>query len=203
MRHRRRASDLRLRGRSCCMRWSSQSPWNTLRITNACRFHPGDPHMLQTILIGAVGSLVFGLTMVLFNRARERESDPSGNPTLRYVAAPYVTLVCAACFLAVAIIQWLDPVNHRYSGNLLLLSYVPAAVGVFGHLPFDLLRHVPRDAPQDGDRSAQLALRRKAIRLGGPRTHRGTGRSQQHPPALLDQEETRGLQQLLLATRIS
>lgn len=86
--------------------------------------------MLRGILISAAGALVFGLTTALFNRTRKRESDPSGNPTLRYLAAPYITLACAACFLAVAIVQWLDPENHRYPGNLLLLCYTPATVGV-------------------------------------------------------------------------
>jgi len=86
--------------------------------------------MHRGILLSAAASLVFGLTMALFNRTRKRESDPSGNPTLRYLAAPYITLACVACFLAVAIVQWLDPQNHRYSGNLLILSYTPATVGV-------------------------------------------------------------------------
>jgi hypothetical protein len=86
--------------------------------------------MLRAILLSAVGSLLFGLTMALAMRARNRESDPSGNPTLRHLAVPYVMLVCAACFLAVAVVQWFDPVNHRYSGNLLLLSYIPAMLGL-------------------------------------------------------------------------
>jgi hypothetical protein len=38
---------------------------------------------------------------------------------------------CALIFLAVAIYQWLDPVNHLYSGNLLILSYIPAAISIF------------------------------------------------------------------------
>ncbi|MDR6843043.1 hypothetical protein [Pseudoxanthomonas sacheonensis] len=47
------------------------------------------------------------------------------------MAAPYLMLACALAFLAVAIYQWLDPVNHRYSGNLILLSYIPATIGIF------------------------------------------------------------------------
>ena len=38
---------------------------------------------------------------------------------------------CALIFLGVAIYQWFDPVNHHYSGNLLILSYIPAAIGIF------------------------------------------------------------------------
>lgn len=86
--------------------------------------------MLRTILLSAAGSLAFGLTVALLMRTRRRESDPSGNPTLRYLAAPYISLACAGCFLAVAIVQWLDPENHRYSGNLLILCYTPGVVGL-------------------------------------------------------------------------
>jgi len=38
---------------------------------------------------------------------------------------------CAVVFLTVGIYQWFDPLNHHYSGNLLILSYVPVAVGLF------------------------------------------------------------------------
>ena len=69
--------------------------------------------------------------MILLSRTRVREADPSGNPVLRYLSAPYIMLCCALIFLSVGIYQWLDPINHRYSGNLLILSYIPTAAGLF------------------------------------------------------------------------
>lgn len=87
--------------------------------------------MLLSILISVAVSVAFALLMQLLAHGRERETDPSGRPVLRYLAAPYLMLVCATVFLSVAIYQWLDPVNHRHSGNLLLLSYIPGVVGLF------------------------------------------------------------------------
>ena len=87
--------------------------------------------MLRTILFSVAGPITFALLAGLFMRARKRELDPSGRPILRYLAAPYLMLACALAFLTVAIYQWLDPVNHSYSGNLMLLSYLPASAGVF------------------------------------------------------------------------
>jgi hypothetical protein len=33
-------------------------------------------------------------------------------------------------FLIVAVYQWLDPFNHRYSGNIALLSITPGVIGL-------------------------------------------------------------------------
>lgn len=87
--------------------------------------------MIRSILLSTGGVLAFALAMALFTRTRAREIDSNGNPVLRYLAAPYMMLGCATTFLAFGVYQWLDPFNHRYSGNLLILSYIPAAVGVF------------------------------------------------------------------------
>ena len=86
--------------------------------------------MLRTFLISAAGAVIFSLAMSLVMRTRSRETDASGNPTLRYLAFPYVMPVLGVICLAVGISQWLDPINHRYSGNLLILSYIPTAIGV-------------------------------------------------------------------------
>lgn len=86
--------------------------------------------MIRLILLSASGAIVIALAYKLFTRSRAFETDPSGNPMLRYLAAPYVMFVCALIFLAVGIYQWFDPINHRYSGNLLILSYIPALAGI-------------------------------------------------------------------------
>jgi hypothetical protein len=87
--------------------------------------------MFRSILISSAGAIAFALSMALFARARTRETNPSGNPVLRYLAAPYLLMACALAFLAVGIYQWFVPLNHRYSGTLLILSYAPAAIGLF------------------------------------------------------------------------
>ena len=87
--------------------------------------------MLRSMLTYAFAGLLLAGLLRLFAYGRERETDPGGRPVLRYLAAPYAMFVFAAVFFAVAVYQWLDPFNHRHSGNLLLLSYIPAAVGAF------------------------------------------------------------------------
>jgi len=84
--------------------------------------------MFNTILIVAASGIIFSLLMKLVLWTREREIDESGNPILRYLVLPYEMILIGLIFLTVSIYQWLDPTNHRYSGNLLLLSYIPACV---------------------------------------------------------------------------
>lgn len=90
--------------------------------------------MSRSFIIGAVTAVALALVMSLSARVRSRAPDPSGHPQLRYLAAPYLMLVCALAFLAAEIYEGFVPLNHRYSGNLLVLSYIPAAIGllVFG-----------------------------------------------------------------------
>ena len=88
--------------------------------------------MLNTILIGAAAGIVFSWAMSLSFWTRKREIDAKGNPMLRFLAAPYVMFICGLGFLAVGISQWLDPINHHYSGNLLLLSYIPIVISIAG-----------------------------------------------------------------------
>ncbi len=49
---------------------------------------------------------------------------------LRYLYAPLLTAICSAVLIGVGVAQWLDPFNHQHSGNLLLLSYIPALMGM-------------------------------------------------------------------------
>lgn len=86
--------------------------------------------MLRSFIISLVGALLFSLSMRLFSHGRDRETDPSGRPILRYLAAPYMMSACAATFIAVSAYQWLDPFNHQHSGNLFWLSYLPATIGI-------------------------------------------------------------------------
>jgi hypothetical protein len=86
--------------------------------------------MIRTILLSTAFALFIGLTKSLLLHTRVQETAPSGDPVLRYLAAPYVMLCCALFFVAVGIYQWFDPINHRYSGNLMLLSYIPTALGL-------------------------------------------------------------------------
>ena len=78
--------------------------------------------------------------MRLFAHGRDRETDPSGRPILRYLAAPYMMSACAVAFISVAAYQWFQPFNHRHPGNLLWLSYLPATIGIlaFGFVPYYL-----------------------------------------------------------------
>ena len=71
------------------------------------------------------------MLMRLFARGRERETDSSNRPILRYLAAPYLMFGCACLFLGIGIYQWFDPFNHRHPGNLFWLSYLPASIGLF------------------------------------------------------------------------
>jgi hypothetical protein len=41
-------------------------------------------------------------------------------------------IICGMGFLVVGVYQWFDPINHHYSGNLLLLSYIPIAISFVG-----------------------------------------------------------------------
>lgn len=85
--------------------------------------------MFHTILLSAFSSFVAGAGVAVLRRARAKETDPTGGPVLRYLVAPYAMIVCGIAFSAFAISRWLDPTNHQYTGNLLLLSYVPAILG--------------------------------------------------------------------------
>lgn len=85
-------------------------------------------NMFNAILIAAAAGIIFSLLMKLVLWTREREIDESGNPILRYLVPPYEMILIGLIFLTVSIYQWLDPTNHRYSGNLLLLAYIPASV---------------------------------------------------------------------------
>lgn len=73
--------------------------------------------------------------------SRKQEVDPGGRPALRYSWTPYPLLAAGAVWFGVAAYQWFDPDNHRYPGNLLLLSCIPAAIGV---LSFCLTWHLVR-----------------------------------------------------------
>jgi len=87
--------------------------------------------MLLSITLAVIAGIVFNLNMSLFNRTRPIETDPHGNPMVRYLAAPYLMATYALVFSAVGVYEWFDPLNHHYSGNLLILSYTPIAIGMF------------------------------------------------------------------------
>jgi len=86
--------------------------------------------MTRSIIVygGAIVAIVL-ITMVRGYR-RTRELDSQGNPIVRYLGDPYIMILCGAAFLLFGVYQWFLPVNHHYSGNLLLVSYLPAAVGI-------------------------------------------------------------------------
>ncbi len=81
-------------------------------------------------LILVAAAVALGLAQRFMFYARERETDRHGNLILRYLAAPPIIAACGIFFLAVAIVQWRDPENHLYSGNVALLSLTPGVVGI-------------------------------------------------------------------------
>ena len=66
--------------------------------------------------------------------SRDKETDDSGNPTLRFIGTQFVMALLGTLVLFVGIYEWLDPINHRYPGNLLILSYLPITISVFIYL---------------------------------------------------------------------
>lgn len=86
--------------------------------------------VLRTILLSAVGSALFSFFMWLAVWGRGREEDRDGNPTLCYVAPTFLMPVMGLFFLGVGVYEWFDPSNHRYPGNLEILSYAPVAVAI-------------------------------------------------------------------------
>jgi hypothetical protein len=87
--------------------------------------------MLRSVLISIAGAVAIALLMAFLGWTRKREKDPSGRPTLRYLAAPYLMSFCGLIFIAAGIYEWFVPLNHQYPGNLLLLSFLPSSAGVF------------------------------------------------------------------------
>ena len=85
--------------------------------------------MLHTLIVSAIGSFTAVVSVAAVRHARAKETDPTGGPVLRFLVAPYAMIVCGIAFIAFAVGQWIDPANHQYSGNLLLLSYLPAFLG--------------------------------------------------------------------------
>jgi hypothetical protein len=90
--------------------------------------------VLRAGLIGGLMPALSGLVWRASMRTRQKEQDPSGDPVMRFIGAPYLMAVCAMAFMGVGIYQWFVPDNHRYSGNLELLCYAPTAVGIFTFL---------------------------------------------------------------------
>jgi len=89
--------------------------------------------MLQTIIISAAASLVLSLLFSLAIRVRNRVIDSNDHPTLRYIAVKFLMSACGLVFFAFGLYQWLEPLNRRYSGNLLILSYIPIALAVLSY----------------------------------------------------------------------
>ena len=87
--------------------------------------------MIRSILIAAGAVVIFGLITWLVAWGRDSERDATGNPMLRYIAGPYIASACAIVFISVGVLEWFVPANHKYTGNLLILSFVPLAVGAF------------------------------------------------------------------------
>ena len=85
--------------------------------------------MDRGIWIGVIGAVVTSFLFKAAVHVRDTELDKHGRLVLRYLYAPPLTAICSALFLGVGVIQWLDPFNHQQSGNLLLLSYIPALAG--------------------------------------------------------------------------
>lgn len=86
--------------------------------------------MLNAFFTSFICAVACTLFVSLLRRSRKQEVDLNGRPALRYFWAPYLLLACSVVWFGFGVYQWFDPVNHRYSGNLLLLSYIPAAIGV-------------------------------------------------------------------------
>ena len=87
--------------------------------------------MLKVIIIGALGGLFFSLFMKAMNHVRESEVDGDGNLIVRYLVMPYGIGIVGFLALLVGVYQWLEPRNHHYSGNLIILSYTPIAISLF------------------------------------------------------------------------
>ena len=87
--------------------------------------------IIRSILIASGAAVIFGFIVWLVAWVRDSERDVAGNPVLRYVAGPYIASACAVAFISIGIIEWFVPANHKYTGNLLILSFVPLAVGAF------------------------------------------------------------------------
>lgn len=82
--------------------------------------------------------LLFVLTLVVMSilkwaafYSREKETDESGNPILKFIGCQIVMALLGLFVLGFGIYEWLDPFNHRYSGNIFMLSYIPIAISLF------------------------------------------------------------------------
>jgi hypothetical protein len=81
-------------------------------------------------LIGVVIFISLVSVWRLLPRARPFETDSNDNPILRYRTEPYSMFICALAFLGAGTYEWFVPLNHHYSGNLLILCYIPVAIGI-------------------------------------------------------------------------
>ena len=90
--------------------------------------------MLKTTLwsagLSAAATVLLSFTMWLMAWGRRREEDSLGYPTLRYVAPKFVMVIMGLVFLGFGAHEWLDPTNHRYAGNLEILSFTPIVVAI-------------------------------------------------------------------------
>jgi len=86
--------------------------------------------MLLSAALSAAAAALLSFTMWLIMWGREREEDSAGYPTLRYVTPKFVMPIVGLVFLGFGIYEWLDPTNHRYPGNLEILSFTPIVVAI-------------------------------------------------------------------------
>lgn len=86
--------------------------------------------MIHAMVFGALGPLLMGLFFYLVMWGRPKEKDQSGYPVMRFIAAPYMMLICGLVTTGFGAFQWFEPLNHHYSGNLAILCYAPIALGV-------------------------------------------------------------------------
>jgi len=74
-------------------------------------------------------AIVFAsILMWAFQLRREKEVDKAGNPCVCFLGPKFGMLLCGLAALIVGLVELNDPVNYLYSGNLLLLAYIPISI---------------------------------------------------------------------------
>ena len=59
---------------------------------------------------------------------RDSEIDKDGNPCVRYLGPRFGMPLIGLVAMVVGLVELNDPVNYRYSGNLLMLAYIPLSL---------------------------------------------------------------------------
>jgi len=91
---------------------------------------PNANGVIRVIGYGGIAGIGFSILFKLALWRRRQEMDQQGNPALRYFGPRFSMPIFALFVGTVGVMELLNPINYRYSGNLIILAYTPLAIAV-------------------------------------------------------------------------